>query len=366
MKVLFDHQVFSSQVYGGISRYFCELMWGFAAAGRPDYEVSVRYTKNAYVRDLSRKNIPCLATYGLGRLLFRRSAINQRCSEHTLAARGFDVFHPTYYDPYFLSHLRGKPFVLTVHDLIHEVFRDSGAWEDGVRENKRVLIGRAAQVITVSESTRSDLLRFYSVAPDKVSVTPLASSFHRLPPQRPEQTIPERYLLFVGQRRRHKNFLFLIEAIHPLMRQDASLHLVCTGDRPFRRNELDLMARLAVLQRAHHLHVCDAQLAWLYRHALALVFPTLYEGFGLPVLEAFACDCPAVISRTSSLPEVGGDAATYFDPENGSSIRDAISSVIYDSQQRQTIVQRGQRQLERFSWDRTVRQTQAIYESVLL
>jgi glycosyltransferase involved in cell wall biosynthesis len=106
-------------------------------------------------------------------------------------------------------------------------------------------------------------------------------------------------------------------------------------------------------------------LIYLYQNALAFVFPTLYEGFGIPILESFACGCPAVLSNTSSLPEVGGDAAVYFDPQDMDSIKTTVMSVIYNEKKRHEMVARGYEQLNKFSWAKTAQQVEEVYISLL-
>ena len=117
--------------------------------------------------------------------------------------------------------------------------------------------------------------------------------------------------------------------------------------------------------RIIHHFVADTSLAHLYKNAQAFVFPSLYEGFGIPVLEAFCCGCPALLSNTSSLPEVGGDAAIYFDPKNAFSIREAIKQVLYDEEKRRTMIVRGFKQLEKFSWRALGLSTYKVYNQVL-
>ena len=113
------------------------------------------------------------------------------------------------------------------------------------------------------------------------------------------------------------------------------------------------------------LNANDAVLAYAYSHAQCFVFPSIYEGFGIPTLEAFACNCPVVLSNSSSMPEVGGDAAVYFNPEKVDEIAKGIRSVLNDPQLRDQMKEKGKRQLEKFSWAKTARQTVACYRRVM-
>ncbi len=120
-----------------------------------------------------------------------------------------------------------------------------------------------------------------------------------------------------------------------------------------------------ILHKVHHIKVDDNSLKNLYRNAEAFVFPSLYEGFGLPVLEAFSCGCPAILSNASSLPEIGGDGAIYFDPYDKESITNSIEKVLHDEEFRDNLIQKGYERQKFFSWKKTAASTKKVYESLL-
>ena len=158
--------------------------------------------------------------------------------------------------------------------------------------------------------------------------------------------LPEKYLLFVGDRSLYKNFYLFAEAVAPLVKTDPGLRLVCVGGRPFSGQENAFFRYHGLDGKVDYQQVNDTTLAGLYRGAIAFVYPSLYEGFGIPVLEAFSCDCPAILSNTSSLPEVGGDAAAYFDPKDASSIRETVCRVVCDRGLREKMIARGRERLD--------------------
>src|SRR5690606_10808995 len=143
----------------------------------------------------------------------------------------------------------------------------------------------------------------------------------------PKVTLPGRFLLFVGQRGRYKNFSFLVEALSAIAADYPDIHLVCTW-QSFDRQEQEHFKSKGLADRIHYVQASDAELAYLYRHAACFVFPTLYEGCGMPVLEAFQQDCPVLLSNTSSFPEVGGDAVIYFDPKDTGSLLSALRRIL--------------------------------------
>jgi glycosyltransferase involved in cell wall biosynthesis len=365
MRVLYDHQIFDSQLHGGVSRYFYELL--ARSQGRPGVtaRLSALLSNNAYLRGAAfpapRAFFPSLKPLRKGGHI---TAVNRWHTLRQLRRGDFDLFHPTYYDPYFLPALGDRPFVLTVFDMVHELYPGLFKADDPTRARKARLVPRAAGLIAISESTRRDLVRLLGVPPERVRVVHLAAP--TLPAPRAPTGLPERYLLFVGQRGGYKNFLPFLSAVAPLLRAEQGLTLICAGGKVFSGAERAAIERERLGDRVLlHGSPDDAGLATLYRHALAFVYPSLYEGFGIPVLEAFACGCPAVVSRTSSFPEVGGDAAVYFDPEDPASMREAVARVAGDEQLRRELVARGARRASLFSWDRTATETLECYRALL-
>jgi glycosyltransferase involved in cell wall biosynthesis len=360
VKILFDHQAFTIQEYGGISRYFHELISRFDSVNNQQ-ELSLKYSKNAYLENKK----PLLDGFnfrGKQRLFYY---LNKRYSIEHIKKQRFDVFHPTYYDPYFFKYIGNKPFVVTFLDMIHEKFMQAypELANDSVSlQDKRLMAQKAARLIAISQSTKNDMVKILGVTPDKIDVVYLGTSFNASITS--DQSFYDfKYLLYVGTRRLYKNFDFFLKSISPLLAA-ANVKLVCAGGGKFSPSEQNLIKELGLEEYVIFSEVNDLILANLYKHAEAFVFPSLYEGFGIPVLEAFACDCPCVISNVSSLPEVGGDAALYFDPKNAESIINSIKKVLCDDALRTSLTLAGKEQLKKFSWDKTYEKTIAVYNSV--
>jgi glycosyltransferase involved in cell wall biosynthesis len=229
---------------------------------------------------------------------------------------------------------------------------------------------RADKIIAVSENTKKDIIRIYNVPEDKIKVIYHGNSLQpteEKPEDLPE--LPKRYILFVGARGFYKNFIFFIKSISTLLKDDVNLTVVVAGgyskENKFSEDEIILFKNLGINKQVFQYSVDDKMLAYLYKNAICFAFPTLYEGFGIPILEAFACSCPAVISNTSSLPEVGGDAVVYFDPTNTSSILKAIETVLNDAKLRNILILKGKEQLKKFSWEKTATETLELYSSLL-
>lgn len=370
MKVLYDHQIFSTQKYGGISRYFSMLINQLEQSCIP-YEIPEVYTSNYYLAELAKRYPGKIRVKDVGNSpfsnTFRRYAnYRNRIESLRSVSRGdFDIFHPTYYDPYFLARLGDKPLVITVHDMIHEIFPEHFPLEDTTIAWKQELLGRASAIIAVSANTKKDLLQFYEVDEKKIRVIYHGNSMTPTHHRQADPQLPGKYLLFVGDRSLYKNFYFFAESIAPLVKADSALRLVCIGSKPFSVQENAFFKHIGLNNKVEHRQVNDAALACLYRGACAFVFPSLYEGFGIPVLEAFACDCPVILSNTSSLPEIGKNAAVYFDPKDTTSIRDAVQRIINDKEQREKMVSLGRERLLCFSWEKCAQETAEVYRSLV-
>jgi glycosyltransferase involved in cell wall biosynthesis len=383
MKVLFDHQAFDLQRWGGISRYHLELMRGLSR--EIAVELSLARSLNDHLPELNRllglgaTDAGYLETFlggarfpgrkqlrSVAKRLFPSmdaARVNRAASLDRLRAGAFDVFHPTYYYPYFLEALGGRPFVLTVHDLTHDVHPEHFSPHDALPAMRRELVARAARIIAVSEHTKRDLVEHLHVDPERVEVV-----HHGFAWSAPEEAlpaaVPERYVLYTGTRASYKNWAFFVRAIAPLLLDDRDLHLVCTGHR-LSAEEQELLVALRLSGKVVHVSTSEGGLRPLYARAAAFAFPSLYEGFGLPVLEAFAAGCPAALARKSSLPEIGGDAAVYFDPTDASSIREVLAATLADASLRALLVARGRARLGNFTWENTCAKTMAVYRRVL-
>jgi len=244
--------------------------------------------------------------------------------------------------------------------MIHEIFPHYFPPLSQVSANKKGLAQRAARIIAISENTKKDIVRIFGIDPDKIRVIHIGLS--PLPPAHDGGiSLPERYLLFVGQRYEYKNFLPLAKSIRRiLIRQDISL--VCFGGTGWTRNESEKLKEWEIADRVVALSGDDRLLAHLYRNAVAFVCPSRYEGFGIPVLEAMACGCPVVSSNASSLPEVGGDAVSYFSPDDEASIEEAVERIVSDADFRKGLVERGILQSRKFTWARAVDRIGEVYQ----
>lgn len=362
MKIIYDSQIFSTQEFGGISRYFCALASHVNNFSETEARIVAPIYVNGYLKALG-------SNIAAGQYVQRLPKTGRIIK--TLSAALFkpvagimrpDIVHETYYSE--RPTCGGKmPRVLTVYDMIHERCPDSFAANDPMVYVKACAMQRADHILCISENTRRDLLDIHRLPEDRVTVTYLGYD-----------TLPQTaltaadlvggapYLLHVGGRHGYKNFEGLILAFAASSWLRDNLRLVCFGAAAFSREERELIGALGLLEsQVIHLGGGDDRLAALYKGAAAFVYPSKYEGFGIPPLEAMSLDCPVICSNTSSIPEVVGEAGEYFNPFDVESIVAAIERVLQSPERRTELVVLGQSRCQLFSWERCAQDTYDVY-----
>lgn len=365
----YSHHIFLEQKVGGVSRYIYEL--ATRVAQDPDFEVSVvaPLYVNHYLRQAPRglvrgMHMPDLQFRGAWRLRRLIKAIQSQAIARAYRSSGTDIIHESYYSRVPYGHARRR--VVTVHDMIHELLTDY--FPEGPRmeahATKRAAILRADHVICVSEATRRDLVRLLDVDIGKTSVVyhgvnPVpAGGVYRLSSGKP-------FLLYVGKRDGYKNFRALCLAYAASASLGRGVDVVAFGGGAFTAAEQQLFAELGIRERMHHADGADEELNNHYRGARAFVYPSMYEGFGLPPLEAMAAGCPVACSNRGSIPEVVADAGLYFDPADVDDMRQALESIVSDGLLRERLVAAGTVRAASFSWERCASQTMDIYRSLV-
>lgn len=248
--------------------------------------------------------------------------------------------------------------------MIHELFPEQFSKNDRTMYNKKILAKHADVIITISHNTKKDVSEIYNIDENRVFVIHLGNSLSSA--KKPKNlNLPSQYILYVGDRHIYKNFYRFLVAIAPILYENPSLYLVCAGGKNFSSEEISLFDKQGILSRVLRYSVTDQILYHLYKNAICFVFPSLYEGFGIPILESFFSGCPAVLSTGGSLPEIGRDAAMYFDPYDEKSIRESVEKVIADDSLREKMRAKGFERVKEFSWTKTAEQTADVYRKVI-
>lgn len=363
MKIWFDHQIFSIQRYGGISRYFVELLRGLRKLDGIEADIIAPAHVNAYLRSDDCRFPMSFSLAHPKRGMRYRPALTTPLFRLANWLGAPDIIHETHYG-LGSGHINKQTrLVTTCHDM---VFEKHPEWVVGSAERaalKRKTLERADAIVCISEHTKKDLLDLYPALESKASVIHHGTD-HTPAPESLDIALPKPYLLFVGTRQSYKNFENLLKALGRSKQLRENFHLICFGGGPISAGEYQTSKDAGYPpEQIHHLAGSDALLAYLYKHAVAFVFPSLYEGFGMPLTEAMVQGCPIACSDASCFPEICGDAAAYFDGTEIFSISTAIECIVNTPRRQFGDASRLRGQM--FSWDRCAHETSSIYKSIV-
>lgn len=360
MRILYDGIIFNSQRVGGINRYFCNVISGLPKSWTPLFTTSGTYTDN-------QPKHSNLEIYSCGWQFQPRRVSNWLRKSYFKAIYSygkFDFVHPTYYSLLSAEELTlcPSPIVLTVHDMIHELFPsqiDPMGREAAIKRNA---ILSAQEIICVSENTKRDLLKFFDISEDKIHVIYLASELDIHKSWGSELVPSHPYFLYVGRRHEYKNLNIVLRAMAKLITIRPEVQLCLVGP-PLEVRELSYFDELRITSNIKYYGTSDDnQLAKLYRCSIAFIYPSLYEGFGIPPLEAMACGTAVIASNVSSIPEVVGDGGLLFDPYSEDELLDQMLFLLDNPLQREALLRKGAARVKQFHWEKTVKQTVEVYE----
>lgn len=357
MKIIFDHQIFSYQKYGGASKYFAELIHRLPKDCR--FTTTI-FSNNEYVKEYDLFQIinffPNQWFRGQGRIM---NELNKPYSLFQLYKKQYDIFHQTHFETYCLRAIGNKPMVTTFHDTNFSNYNKN----DHIVNLQRKSIARANKIIAISHNTKNDLVNLFNIPEDKVEVI-----YHGIDHNQKrlinERIVENPYILFVGDRAGYKNFERFVVAFSHIADKYKDLSLVCTRNK-FTANEVKYFKELKIEDRIIHISASEPILTRLYQDAEMFVFPSLYEGFGMPILEAMIQECPVVLANSSCFPEIAVDSGLYFDPLNIESIYESMRKVLDDSTLKAELIEKGKERVRFFSWDKNVEQHLNLYKSLI-
>jgi len=367
--------------YPGIGRYAYHLADALASAA-PDWEFRLLHNPN---EPNSRFDVTGLADSHPNLALLHCPLSPFALSQQWRVPgtiRGLGRRPALYHSPYYLMPYRsGLPSVVTTHDLIPLLYPGYFSLRERLlfRLTTWMALRCVGQVIAVSSQTKNDLQRYFHLPDERISVIPEAPGSLFRPPASPalaatrrRYNLPARYALYFGSNKPHKNLVRLIDAWATVAGRDPDVSagrcpLVIGGHWDARYPEArDRAEALELGQRVRFIGpVAEEDLPALYGGATLFVFPSLYEGFGLPLLEAMACGTPVVCSDRSSLPEVAGDAALLVDPVDVAALADALLRLLEDTALREHLTERAIARAATFSWERAARETLEVYGRLL-
>ena len=366
MKIAFDYQIFAQQNYGGISRYYKNLASELLQLEQ-NVSIFAGLHRNNYLTSLPNDIV---SGYKISRYppktakLFQRA--NHYLTNYQMKLWRPEVIHETYYSNFSYSS-NCAPRVVTAYDMIHELFSKEFNKNDLITQRKINSFKRADHIISISHNTKKDLIEIFGLPSEKISVVHLASEA----PTKINNSVlnsvnSKPFLLFVGPRSGYKNFLGLIEAFSHSQKLMNDFNIVAFGGGSLTSKELSIIKQKGFCEgQVKQIGGSDSVLVSLYKEASAFVYPSLYEGFGIPPLEAMTYKCPVISSNTSSMPEVIGSAGEYFDPKEPESIKVAIEKVVFSQSRIRDLKTKGIERLKIFSWENCAKETLKIYKNIV-
>lgn len=352
MKLIFDHQAFTLQKYGGISTLYIELFKELDKLQTVHYSFPILYSDNdnllQFKKPFLNKYFPFLNKIQFKQKIHLINVLNNIYSIVYLLLR-FDNYHyiPTYYGTFLLPFIRKNKIILIIHDLIHEIYQIQDSL---VLDGKKLLAEKSHIVIAVSQNTKNDIINYLKIPSNKIFVMYLATNIDKYISKSITTSTP--YVLFVGNRSSYKNFVSFLTSYCEVA-INHKIFIACIGGGNFNQDERILINSLGLDSHIRYYDYDNSILKYLYTNALFFCFPSKYEGFGIPLLEAMTCGCPIVTSNISSLPEVAGNAAIFFDPEDIHDMKEKLLVMTINPTLYEKYKHLSQLRSSQFSWQLT-------------
>lgn len=363
MKILYDYEIFLIQKYGGATRYFYEIISRLLEKEELGVILYMGYHINKY--ELEKFKDKYLKFSGkrikhVPKTKRLSTKIQRPFFESFRKKTVYDIFHRTYFANY--QKKKGTKDIITVHDFTHEKFSGVFSRLDKTISAKKQAIENADGIICISNSTKSDLMNLYKIPEEKIKVIYHGNSLNYNVIEEPIFKTP--YLLYVGDRRAYKNFHTVLLAFKNSDFIRNNFSLLCFGGGGFKDTEKSLITEYGLKEKIFQTEGTDKELSNAYKHASAFIYPSLYEGFGIPLLEAMHYGCPVIASDTSCFPEIAGNAALYFNPDNTEDLIIKTEKVINDNEMRNGLIKHGYEREKLFGWEKCANETLDFYKHI--
>jgi glycosyltransferase involved in cell wall biosynthesis len=362
MKIAYNYKIFWNQRYGGISRYFINI-FNQLETNNHLFRVFAPFFKNEYLNDFSRKNIE--GSFTKDNIPFTSNLLkmyNEIICLKKIESWKPDLVHYTYY---YNKLKKKRSTVITVYDLIHEKIANK---DNKIIRPKKNMIEISDHIICISESTKKDLQKFYNVDDKKISIIYLGVN-HLIKTKYenfPKFLKEDPYLLYIGSREKYKNFDFFIKSFSKSKKLMENFNIILFGGGSITKQEKQILRSLKVDEnKIKQVNGGDDMLINLYQNAKAFVFPSLYEGFGLPILESIRNKCPVICSDIPVFREVAGDLVNFFNPENCESLINSIESVVFSDNVNENSIKDSKKITEQYNWEKCSKKTFEVYKKII-
>ena len=357
--IFYGPELWNLQNQGGISRYYSELIKRISHVNNST-KAFIPKNRNLYVSDIpDDSKIFCDRT---------RTSSLIKLAQNNISNEAEDlIYHTTYYGntKFELWNDAGFKNVVTVFDLISEKFSKKKSRLNLKSDLKKKAILSADHIICISNTTKIDLMDIYNISEEKISVTYLGCELGNAEREKIEVGEKSSFLLYVGKRQGYKNFNHLLFAFAESKKLKDNFQIVAFGGGSFTKIENELITSLGLNETVIQVSGSDENLAQAYKKAAALVYPSFYEGFGLPPIEAMNYGCPVIASDKGSIPEICKDAAIYFDPNDIEQISITIENTLNDGALLQEKISKGVTTAKQYNWQNTTSETLQVYQNMI-
>ena len=367
MKIAYDYKIFWNQKYGGISRYFINLFKNLEKK-KIEFKVFSPLFKNIYLRELNKKNLQGIEVRRIipyTSFLYKR--YNDIACNYNLEKWEPDLIHHTYYSDKKI--IKKKPLIVTVYDLIHEKISDQ---KGKIHLEKKESINAADKIICISNDTKKDLLHYYNINEKKISVIHLGGDHllnlkHQpnLRTKTKKNLLNKPFLLYVGSRNKYKNFQFFLKGISISKKINKDFDIVLFGGGNLTIEEKLTISKLQLENKFITVSGDDQSLSNYYKNAELFIFPSIFEGFGLPMIEAMSFGCPVLCSNNLTFQEIAGDCVTYFDPFDIEDFKFQIENLIDSKSKLKELSASSIKRSKNFTWEQCTDKTVKIYKQFI-
>lgn len=371
LKIKFDYHIFNSQEYGGISKYFFYL---YIALSKLDCHprIIAPIHRNRYLRKIKKEQGLRFFLSMNNRLIIRViKIISFLYDQFHSRFNKYEIIHKTYFPSklnFFGRSIYLDSFnspkskkIITFYDMSFFLFSNLLNDSKNMISLQKKQCADADAIIAISHSTKNDLIKYYNISKEKISVIHLGVDKEIFFKKRKSNLDVRNFILFVGNRQTYKNFELFVESFAEIT--DQSINLVLFGGGEITQSEIRLLDKFSIIKKVYYETGDDIKLSKFYNSAKFMVYPSLYEGFGLPVLEAMSCGCPVIAGDNSSISEVADDSALLIDVTKKEAIRDAMNKLINNESMRLSLSQKGIKRSKNFSWEKCANETYKLYQS---
>lgn len=352
MKIVFNYQIFFQQQYGGISNYFYHLYKELNKNKDNQIKIHAPIHKNSYLNKIAKENISGFFTKKIpSKLNPLINFYNKKISEYYIKKFKPDILHNTYYYSQKINLIKTKKFC-TVYDMVNEKFPNYFTNSKEITKLKKKTIDDSDHVFCISNNTKKDLVELFNISEKKISITHLASTLKKKDYDKNKKKIFNDCLLFVGSRKGYKNFYGLCEAFSRSKLLKNNFRIISFGGEKYSYYDKNILEKFKISDKVLFFDDSNYDLSFLYQNVRAFIFPSFYEGFGLPLLEAMENNCVVISSNGGSLKEIGGKYIEYFDPYSSDDIIRVIEKILNSETLMQNNILFGTNRSKDFSWEK--------------